>query len=88
VQVCAECGTSLGTIEQKIQQRYDKIELPPIKPIVTRVEQYGCKCPQCGEKQVATVPVGLEVGSPYGNRIAALVTAEGNCLAPTMGLTR
>jgi transposase len=75
VQVCAECGTQIQTTEQKIQQRYDKLELPPIKPIVTRVEQYGCRCPQCGEQQVATVPVGLEVGSPYGNRIAALVTA-------------
>jgi transposase len=75
VQVCAGCGTSLGKSEQKIQRRYDKLELPPIKPIVTRVEQYGCKCPQCGEQQIAIVPIGLEVGSPYGNRIAALVTA-------------
>lgn len=75
VQVCSGCGTELGTTEQKIQQKYDKIELPPIKPIVTRVEQYGCKCPQCGEQQLATVPIGLEPGSPYGNRIAALVTA-------------
>lgn len=75
VQVCSGCGTELGTTEQKIQQKYDKIELPPIKPIVTRVEQYGCKCPQCGEEQLATVPMGLEPGSPYGNRIAALVTA-------------
>jgi transposase len=75
VQVCSGCGTQIGAIEQKIQQRYDKIELPPIKPIVTRVEQYGCTCPHCGSQQTATVPIGLEPGSPYGNRIAALVTA-------------
>jgi transposase len=75
VQVCRGCGNQLEVRAQKIQQKYDKIELPPIKPVVTRVEQYGCTCPQCGEQQTATVPVGLEPGSPYGHRIAAVVTA-------------
>lgn len=75
VQVCSDCGAELTAVEQKIQQRYDKIELPPIKPIITRVEQYGCKCPHCDKSQVAAVPMGLEPGSPYGNRIAAIVTA-------------
>lgn len=75
VQVCAGCGTQLATAEQRLQQRYDKIELPAIKPIITRVEQFGCMCPHCSLQQVGTVPIGLEPGSPYGNRIAALVTA-------------
>lgn len=41
---------------------------------MTRVEQYGCSCPKCGQQQIASVPVGMEPGSPFGNRIAALVT--------------
>ena len=39
-----------------------------------RVERYGCRCPQCGLQQIAAVPVGMESGSPFGHRIAALIT--------------
>ena len=42
--------------------------------VVTRVERYGCTCPECGQQQLAPVPVGMEPGSPFGPRIAALVT--------------
>jgi transposase len=72
---CQACGTAIVESLQQLVRRYDKIELPPIAPIVTRVEQYGCECPSCGKAQVASVPAGLEAGSPYGNRIAALVTS-------------
>ena len=74
VKSCTGCGTEIESSLQQLMQRYDKIDLPPIEPIVTRVERYGCTCPNCGEQQIATVPVGMEPGSPYGNRIAALVT--------------
>jgi transposase len=74
VKSCQNCGTAIGKSLQQLLQRYDKIDIPPIHPIVTRVEQYGCCCPGCGQQQIASVPVGLEPGSPFGNRIAALVT--------------
>jgi transposase len=74
VKSCTGCGTEIDSSLQQLMQRYDKIELPPIQPIVTRVERYGCTCPNCGEQQIATVPVEMKPGSPYGNRIAALVT--------------
>jgi transposase len=74
VKSCQNCGTEIGESFQKLLQRYDKIDIPPIQPIVTRVEQYGCCCPGCGQPQIASVPVGMEPGSPFGNRIAALVT--------------
>lgn len=70
----AGCGKELAGTIQTLMERYDKIDIPPIKPIVTRVERYGCKCEECGQQQIAEVPVGMEPGSPYGNRIAALVT--------------
>jgi transposase len=71
---CQNCGTEIEESWQQLLQRYDKIDIPPIQPIVTRVEQYGCCCPKCEQQQIASVPVGMEPGSPFGNRIAALVT--------------
>ncbi|NJN74878.1 MAG: IS66 family transposase [Limnothrix sp. RL_2_0] len=74
VQSCQSCTEVFGATFQTLVQRYDKIDIPPIQPIVTRVERYGCRCPKCGQQQIAPVPVGLEPGSPFGRRIAALVT--------------
>ena len=74
VNSCEGCGTKISSSLQQLIQRYDKIDIPPIQPVVTRVERYGCTCPECGQQQIATVPVGMEPGSPFGPRIAALVT--------------
>lgn len=74
VKSCAGCGKEMTESTQILMERYDKIDIPPIKPIVTRVERYGCKCEGCGQQQIADVPVGMEPGSPFGARIAALVT--------------
>jgi transposase len=71
---CQGCGGNLSSSLQQLIQRYDKLDIPPIKPVVTRVERYGCTCPECGQQQIAAVPVGMEPGSPFGPRIAALVT--------------
>jgi transposase len=74
VKNCQSCGIEVKESLQQLMQRYDRIDIPPIQPIVTRIEQYGCQCPGCGQQQIASVPVGMEPGSPFGNRIAALVT--------------
>ena len=74
VKSCSDCGAEIARSDQQLMARYDKIEIPPIAPIVTRVERYGCDCPQCGAAQLGAVPIGMEPGSPFGNRIAALVT--------------
>lgn len=52
-----------------MQQVYDRIELPPIKPDVTRGRLFGC----CGERVFATAPAGLEPGPTLGRSVAALV---------------
>ena len=57
-----------------LQAVYDKIEVPPIKPIVTRVEQYGGRCPDGGQPYVAPVPMGMEPGTPFGASIQRLAT--------------
>ena len=74
VKSCKNCGVSLSGTLQQLMQRYEKVEIPPICPVVTQVERYGCSCPGCGEVQLAPVPVGLEPGSPFGDGVAALVT--------------
>jgi transposase len=71
---CQGCGTNLSSSLQQLIQRYEKIDIPPIQPVVTRVERYSCTCPECGQQQTAPVPVGMEPGSPFGPRIGALVT--------------
>lgn len=71
---CPNCGGSLSSAVQQLVRRYDKIELPPIQPVVTRVEQYGCRCEHCEQFSESPVPVGLEAGSPFSQRIGALVT--------------
>jgi transposase len=71
---CPHCGGVVLVQAQHLHAVYDKIELPPVKPIVTRVEQYGGECPHCGQTYVAPVPVGMEPGTPFGASIEGLAT--------------
>jgi transposase len=71
---CPHCGVAVLADEQQLQAVYDKIEIPPIKPVVTRVQQYGGQCGQCGQCYMASVPVGLEPGTPFGASVQSLAT--------------
>jgi transposase len=70
---CPHCAAAFPMEQQTAQQVYDRIELPPIKPDVTRVRLFGGRCACCGERASATAPAGLEPGSPFGQSVAALV---------------
>lgn len=72
--VCPQCGNGVSEEGQSLQAVYDKIEVPPVKPIVTRVEPYGGRCAGCGQPYVAPVPAGLEPGTPFGASIQSLAT--------------
>ncbi|MEG4812304.1 hypothetical protein QUA82_35725, partial [Microcoleus sp. F8-D3] len=61
---CPQCGEKVTATAQKLQSVYEKIELAPIRPIVTRIERYGGQCACCQTKYVAPVPLGMEPGSP------------------------
>ena len=50
---------------------YDHIELPEIKPDVTRVTLHRGFCPCCGRPFRAEAPAGLEPGSPFGPNLRA-----------------
>ena len=68
---CAHCGTALGDDDQVLHGRYDKIDLPPVRPVVTRVERHAGHCRCCGGTTLAPVPEGMEEGSPFGPGIIA-----------------
>jgi transposase len=69
---CAQCQAALDAADHQLVNRYDKIELPKVKPIVTRVELYAGHCQACGATTLAPLPEGLEPGSPFSINIVAL----------------
>lgn len=74
VKSCPHCGAEVEQSAQRLSGIYERIELPPITPHITRVERYGGICPCCEQAYEAPVPVGLEPGSPFGTSVASLVT--------------
>src|SRR3954466_2680617 len=70
---CPKCEAVFAEGLQTPQQVYDRIELPPIRPDVTRVRLFGGRCACCSERSTAEAPAGLQPGSPFGQSIAAMV---------------
>jgi transposase len=70
---CPKCEAVFPDASQPPQQVYERIELPPVRPDVTRVRLFGGRCACCGERVTAEAPPGLEQGSPFGQSIAAMV---------------
>jgi transposase len=70
---CQGCGADASGVGQSPCETYDRIEIPEIKPDVTRVSLYGGVCPGCARRFKAEPPPGLEPGSPFGPNLRALV---------------
>lgn len=70
---CNHCGTDVSGQTQQCRQRYDHVDLPPIQPVVTRVELWGGRCRCCGRRYKAQAPAGMVPGSPFGPGIQALM---------------
>ncbi len=69
---CAQCQAAFDAADHQLVNRYDKIELPKVTPVVTRVELYAGHCQACGATTLAPLPEGLEPGSPFSVNIVAL----------------
>ena len=69
---CRYCQSAFAEADQKLDARYDKIDLPHVQPVVTRVERYAGRCRCCGRTTLAAVPEGLEPGTPFSLNIVAL----------------
>jgi transposase len=72
-EACPHCAHGLGPEDQAAFHAYDHIDLPPIRPMVTRIHRHRGVCPCCARGFQAPAPEGLEPGSPFGPGIAALV---------------
>ena len=70
---CSCCGCDVSGAAQFACESYDRIDIPPVKPDVTRVVLHGGACPRCAEPFKAAAPAGLEPGSPFGPNLRALV---------------
>lgn len=70
---CPHCSAALRTAGQHCRQRYDHVEIPPIRPEVTRVELFGCRCGACGRRCRAEAPADKPAGTPFGPNIQALL---------------
>jgi transposase len=68
---CQHCGTTVSGAPQFACEAYDRIEIPEIRPDVTRVTLYGGVCPCCTKRFKAAPPPGLEPGSPFGPNLRA-----------------
>ena len=68
---CPRCRADVTGVAQVAVQAYDRIEIPEIKPDVTRVILHGGVCPCCAGRFKATAPAGLEPGSPFGPNLRA-----------------
>jgi transposase len=70
---CPHCAHALGPADQPDIHAYDHIDLPPIRPIVTRINRHSGVCPCCRKHVAAPAPEGLEPGSPFGPGLRALI---------------
>ncbi|QQP87460.1 IS66 family transposase (plasmid) [Skermanella sp. TT6] len=70
---CPHCGTAVPEAAQRCRHRYDHIDLPVIRPVVTRVELFGGRCGDCGRRYRAAPPAAMPPGTPFGPGIRALL---------------
>jgi transposase len=71
--VCGHCGAEVWQSRQTPCQAYDRIDISPIAPEITRVTLHGGVCPGCARRFKAEPPKGLEPGSPCGANLRAFV---------------
>jgi transposase len=74
-----DCGGKVPPSGQVLAHAYDHVEVPPIKPITTRINLHRGDCSCCGKIVTAKPPVDMPPGSPFGPGIVALVTYLHGC---------
>ena len=72
-EACPHCAHGLTAEDQPAFHAYDHIDLPPIRPVVTRVHCHRGTCPCCARAFQTPAPEDMAPGSPFGPGVAALV---------------
>jgi transposase len=71
---CVCCGGALHEdLSAEIVSVSERIELPPVMPVVTQHRRLAVNCPTCGMRVVAPVPE-VARGTPFGPRLHAVAT--------------
>lgn len=70
---CPCCQAPIAPEGQTCVARYDKVEIPAIKPKVTRVEVFEGRCPACGEAARPVVPAELANDGLTGPNLRTLI---------------
>jgi transposase len=69
---CPQCLADLSGAAQAVRETYDHVEIPALRPMVTRVELCGGTCPACAARFKAEAPADMPPGSPYGPNLRAM----------------
>jgi transposase len=75
---CA-CGAVLGEAGQELGKEYDHIDIPPIRPVTTRIELFRATCPCCKARVTASAPADMPEGTPFGPGIVSTVAYLHGC---------
>ena len=75
---CA-CGATLEAAGQELARAWDHVDLPPIKPVTTRINLFRAMCPCCKARITAKAPADMPEGSPFGPGIHAAVAYLHGC---------
>lgn len=70
---CPHCAHALSPADSSDIHAYDHIDLPPLRPIVTRINRHRGVCPCCQKRIAAAAPEGFDAGSPFGPGLSALI---------------
>jgi transposase len=70
---CPHCEHTLTAADQVGFHAYDHIELPPLRPVITRIHRHRGVCPSCRRGFSAPPPAAMPPGSPFGPDLTALI---------------
>src|SRR5262245_42834559 len=76
---CCTCGSVLGEAGQELAREYDHIDIPPIRPVTTRIELFRATCACCKARMTASAPSDMPEGTPFGPGIASMVAYLHGC---------
>ena len=78
---CSHCQAALHEDDHTLATRYDKIDPPTVKPVVTRVERYAGHCQGCGGTTLA--PLRKEGWSRESRSASTSWRWRSICASPT-----
>jgi transposase len=73
------CGAVLDAAGQDLAKEYDHIDIPPIRPVTTRIELFRATCPCCKARVTASAPTDMPEGTPFGPGITSAIAYLHGC---------